>query len=1296
MIHSNRLMSSFKGLKSSLRILVLLVAVTVDSGAFLQAQQSQPASGDPDLARIAQLFKDAERYNAESKFDLAAYALIDVLKISGKHVDQSNEYDDFGRAYLRALMDLSQTEKQITGEIDKLLTQIEAEVNKLPKPDASSLKRIESFVQSLKGIGKEPAKFTDSIRWRYLDFVKSCSSTIMKTEEEQAEHLQKGEELKKSADQACAATERATAERHILDAGRSFERLETLAKEAKVWQRRRERNHGAEQGGKGQTTPDNSRQNPNQPAEEGVIDETLLDGFRRELDKAEDRISRLKEAADEISEKRSGLLDAWDQLEPVSKKKTEIQNRVGALMRAFGAAQQYYQFKNPPNSSWVARGETASEKINKLWRALNPIIKEFSNPEVRDAASTLAQTGPYVEEMRKAIDETGARIESTDQFARLCLSAYEDGRKDLDRAKACLQTLAARTQLSSGPTTPVNQNQQSPGSTTSGGTSRPSTTSQTPTQTPAQPPAPPPSPSQSQQQAAQNAVPPVAQEAFGGIKIQGGSNRIFVGQSVRFIATDMGNRIYKDVIWNSHNEEFLSLGQDGTATGLKGGKLLIQAKTLEDPTVIAYFEVEVVDPSQKTGTAQTGGTQAGTAPAGGAGATQTVPGQSGGTQAGTTGQTGGGFGDKGLQVGTDKDSGKPEQDRENEKGQIEEKDKNKRDSVSLLGEGVGSQKPPDKQQDLGPDGGFGNKGLETGQKEEKDKPSGGSGGQTDQSRGQGQSGTQQPGGGTAAPAVRSLIFQGGAQPAAWHIFATGSRMGWAAAYSRFTDGPADQDIIDHLVMAGEHAMWANRQSYPPYQAWPNWSQIKLRCRIWADQLVRSRQGELREQLALAVSSYADSMADQVTFQVKGDIIRTANCDGAYMRLGFHIAYGQTSLQLAEGAGQTGQFHLIDKARQDAVNHLRLAARILTEYESTEVVTGVCADLKDVRDEIASLLSQADLASQIRMTGQAWTTASDRIRALSGLTAQTQTAPQPERETQASPARPAQTQQQTQAQASVQEVWSDPGELEGVWVTDLARYRFTKQGNEYIGTLEKIFTPPPPSASENWDLPFLLSAQGYKEGDVVYRGTRAGSNSYRGTYRKRLTSVWENGTGPTPTGRSVFKVEDVNREVTFTVMGDYLDIRTASDPSGNLDIWTQLLRVDGVMWLPDFKTLTHNQRNPLFSNTWHSKIWFVASRISPSGETQYIVFHDYLDPASQAEKRNLYLVDSALKNPHPSSKAFQDYMKAHETVRKKIEKAGFKIIFGPDAKYTSINRIAVPGSLEKDKAKDNLLGVPIRR
>lgn len=866
---------------------------------------------------------------------------------------------------------------------------------------------------------------------------------------------------------------------------------------------------------------------------------------------------------------------------------------------------------------------------------------DLDRPILKLTEKWFGDTRASLGSLRRTIEDLEERIASTDAFVGPCEKALADGQRALARAERCLRTAPLRAGTATSAQSPPGQGQSAAG----GGAKPPSAPPAQPSSPSPNPAATPPRPAPSAPPAAP-AIPSVEQNVHGGIKIQGGAKRIPVGQSVTFTATDIGNRPYRDVVWNSHDEELLSLGQDGRATGLKPGKLTIQAKTADDPYSIAYFEVEVVaaapgpgarpsDPA--TGPAKPGPSAWGAAPAG--------PARPG------TAQGSGGFGDRGLVVGPDK---------EKETGE-----KEKGEGVSLLGQAAGSIGPPEKAKPAGGDAGFGDKGLETGRRGETAAPAAGAAGATGPGRKPDPSsgtGGRQSGSGPA-PSLRPLSFQGGAQPAAWHIFATGSRLGWASAHARFSDAPADQDIVDHLVMAGEHAMWANRESYEPYRAWPNWSEIKVRLRTWAEEIIRDTAPERpRERLSRSIASYASSMAEQITFQALGDRVKMPNCDGAYMRLGFHVGFGHTALQLAEGAARAGRPETGERVRREAVEQLRQAVRILREYERTGVVTGVCADLKDVRAEVEALLNRADAAAQAVAAGNAWTTASERIRALAGLTARARPEPKPDPRPGTGTTIPA-APPSPPPSASAGELWADPGELEGTWVTTLARYRFERSGNDYIGKLERIFSPTGQSFE---DAPNLhLARQGYREGDVVFRGTRTGPNSYRGAFQDRL-ALRRSREDP-------IKLVDRAEIVEAAVLGDHLDIRSAdvSTETGTsyYEVWERAIREGGVEKLPaDFGELNEHMRSSFFMV--NEPIWMCASRRGSDGRDRLVVFQDI----SQFVSRGYSRLPSLLTSSDPAFKPLQDYFQSCSGLRRRLEEAGYTITLGPTSLPSCMQRM----------------------
>jgi len=219
------------------------------------------------------------------------------------------------------------------------------------------------------------------------------------------------------------------------------------------------------------------------------------------------------------------------------------------------------------------------------------------------------------------------------------------------------------------------------------------------------------------------------------------------------------------------------------------------------------------------------------------------------------------------------------------------------------------------------------------------------------------------------------------QPAAYHIFAAGSRLGWAGGLARYSEGPSDQSIIDHLVTAGEHVMWANRESYPPTPAWPSWQQIKAQFLSWANNLVRYRNDQTRRSLAGTVTSSAESLAEQISVQTVGTTQQRPNCDAAYMRLGFHMAYAQQTLGIAAEAAGGGNSELVTRARQDATAHIQQVIQILMDYQGIHSASGVCADLSGIKEMEQAIFQVRDLATQYSTAMAAWKTALERIQSL---------------------------------------------------------------------------------------------------------------------------------------------------------------------------------------------------------------------------------------------------------------------------------------------------------------------------
>jgi hypothetical protein len=219
---------------------------------------------------------------------------------------------------------------------------------------------------------------------------------------------------------------------------------------------------------------------------------------------------------------------------------------------------------------------------------------------------------------------------------------------------------------------------------------------------------------------------------------------------------------------------------------------------------------------------------------------------------------------------------------------------------------------------------------------------------------------------------------GAGQPAAYHIFATCSRLGWAGALATYSVGPADAAIADHLLIAGEHAMWANRTSYPPLPAWPDWQARRGLWGDWAARLARSRDAVFRGQMAHFLSTGHETLAQDLDVQmVGGAISRTPTCEAEYCRLGFLMAWGQQALAIAEEADRNGNTQISEAATVDGLKRLRLARGRVSGYGRIASATGSCADFTP----LGGLLDGAIGGGGSTAARTAWKTALAAVMAL---------------------------------------------------------------------------------------------------------------------------------------------------------------------------------------------------------------------------------------------------------------------------------------------------------------------------
>ena len=345
--------------------------------------------------------------------------------------------------------------------------------------------------------------------------------------------------------------------------------------------------------------------------------------------------------------------------------------------------------------------------------------------------------------------------------------------------------------------------------------------------------------------------------------------------------------------------------------------------------------------------------------------------------------------------------------------------------------------------------------------------------------------------------VRPQPFRGDGQPAAVHIFGATSRMGWAGGLAQYSVGPADQSIVEHLMTAGEHVMWANKMSFPPTPAWPGWSEKRSWLQSQANELARNRTNDYRRRIAGSMSGNYGSWCSELSVQTFGTTQKAANCDAYYCRLGFLMARGQQALLIADEANNNRDKQTTDKARADGLSHLSQAVQVLSDYERVLAVSGRCADLRDVKQMLMNILRGGNIPDQARAATAAWQTALERIAALGQggppqpgkyeeclkkycpeclQTIDLLGVPKDQKcneckrkneklinecvaGTPSPVGRPVPPQPSTgggkPAENSSQALGTDPGELEGYWVNGGRIYRFVKEGDEYIGSIEYV-------------------------------------------------------------------------------------------------------------------------------------------------------------------------------------------------------------------------------------------------
>jgi len=292
----------------------------------------------------------------------------------------------------------------------------------------------------------------------------------------------------------------------------------------------------------------------------------------------------------------------------------------------------------------------------------------------------------------------------------------------------------------------------------------------------------------------------------------------------------------------------------------------------------------------------------------------------------------------------------------------------------------------------------------------------------------------------------------------YHEFASLCRIGWASALSRYSVGPADDSIIDHLRFAGEHMEMANRTTFDPIRAWPQWQVRKNRLRDQATRLDSSNgssRSSLANELKADWTGYADELAKQV---IASRLKHLPTCDSHYARIGYQLCYGQQALQIAAVAEQDGNRPLMQRSLADGLDRLQGAHRELMELPRVKLATGACVDLSPVERMVALISRTRPLQASVAAANSAF---DETVRILTGAR---------------------------------QAVESCSGDLAGTWIGSGGGggfiIRFEQSGDQYLGRF--IMVRPD------------MQKKDYQQGQVYMKLRKEGARDYVGTWD---SSVW---------------------------------------------------------------------------------------------------------------------------------------------------------------------------------------------
>jgi hypothetical protein len=184
-----------------------------------------------------------------------------------------------------------------------------------------------------------------------------------------------------------------------------------------------------------------------------------------------------------------------------------------------------------------------------------------------------------------------------------------------------------------------------------------------------------------------------------------------------------------------------------------------------------------------------------------------------------------------------------------------------------------------------------------------------------------------------------------------NIYEAASRLGWAAALAKYTAGPADELIAQHLRAGSDHVRKVNENGFGPHRPWPDWQQVQAKHEQWARQITQqSKRGRdyFRNSLPQGIEGHGNSLTQALAYQASGRLEQRENCDSYYFRIGFSLAYAAQAYAVAVAGQKGGENELwVNRVRSDAYSRASTASRYIRELKNIKVDTGSCSDLTPI-------------------------------------------------------------------------------------------------------------------------------------------------------------------------------------------------------------------------------------------------------------------------------------------------------------------------------------------------------------